>query len=557
MRTIPDSEDLQTEFKSDLALLPQHDIIEAVVGLCNTKGGILYLGVEDDGRITGVNPKRGQQLVGVMALIANSTRPAVSTYAEVLHEEGHDVLKIYVQQAQSLVATSGGKTLRRRLKVDGTPENVPIFPDEYNSRLSELGALDFSGQILAGSTLNDFDPNERVRLRRMIARLRGDTNLLDLNDEDLDKALRLVKEKDGELYPTLTGMLLIGKEERIDELIPTAKSSFQVLTGTQVRVNEESSQSLLAVFERFEMLLSAWNPERETEIGFTRVPIPEFSAVAFREALVNAFSHRDYTILGRVRVLIEDSGLTISSPGGFIDGISFENLLTVEPHGRNPILADALKRIGLAEKTGRGIDRIYEGSIYYGRPWPDYSGTSSRFVQLFISRAKADVEFIKMLREEESRLGQSLSFNVLLILSALLHERRANIAKLNELTYIVPSKLTSTLEELIESGLTEARGNGRSRSYTLGAKVYRATNNSMGYVRLTGIESIRFEELVLKLAREQEGRVTKSDVKELLNITDYQALALIKKLLDENKLSHEGVGRSSKYVLISVESKDD
>ena len=61
--------------------------------------------------------------------------------------------------------------------------------------------------------------------------------------------------------------------------------------------------------------------------------------------------------------MIDDEGMTISNPGGFIDGVNLKNLLTVEPHGRNPALADVMKRIGLAEKTGRGIDRIYEGSI--------------------------------------------------------------------------------------------------------------------------------------------------------------------------------------------------
>ena len=63
-------------------------------------------------------------------------------------------------------------------------------------------------------------------------------------------------------------------------------------------------------------------------------------------------------MLGRVRVLMDDDGLTISNPGGFIEGVTIENLLTAEPHGRNPALADALKRIGLAERTGRGFDRI-------------------------------------------------------------------------------------------------------------------------------------------------------------------------------------------------------
>jgi len=104
------------------------------------------------------------------------------------------------------------------------------------------------------------------------------------------------------------------------------------------------------------------------ELGLIRLSIPEFDKRAFRESLVNAFCHRDYSILSRIRFLVDDDGLTINSPGGFIEGVTIENLLTVEPHGRNPSLADALKRIGLAERTGRGIDRIFEGSLIYGRP---------------------------------------------------------------------------------------------------------------------------------------------------------------------------------------------
>lgn len=51
--------------------------------------------------------------------------------------------------------------------------------------------------------------------------------------------------------------------------------------------------------------------------------------------------------------------MIISNPGGFVEGITVDNLLTAEPYGRNPSLSDALKRIGLAERTGRGIDRIW------------------------------------------------------------------------------------------------------------------------------------------------------------------------------------------------------
>ena len=81
-----------------------------------------------------------------------------------------------------------------------------------------------------------------------------------------------------------------------------------------------SNKPLLELFESYETYVKAWNPERETEYGLFRIPIPEFDWAAFREGLVNAFCHRDYTMLGSVRVLIDDEGMTISNPGGFIDG---------------------------------------------------------------------------------------------------------------------------------------------------------------------------------------------------------------------------------------------
>lgn len=148
--------------------------------------------------------------------------------------------------------------------------------------------------------------------------------------------------------------------------------------------------------EQINTFISAWNPEREIEMGLFRVPVPDFNRRAIREAIVNAFSHRDYTKMGRVRIAITDEGLTIANPGGFIEGVSIKNLLAAEPHGRNPQLADALKRIGLAEKTGRGIDRIYEGSLLFGKPLPDYSASTAVTVSLSIPRSKPDIQIAQL-----------------------------------------------------------------------------------------------------------------------------------------------------------------
>lgn len=549
MRTIPANESLDIEFKSDVKSYPDHELIDEIVGMTNTVGGVLYLGVEDDGTITGVN-KKHKDAIGVTALIANNTVPPIAVRAEIIAEE-KDVLKIEIPRSRGVISTSSGKILRRRLKIDGTPEVIPMYSYEIPSRLSELGMLDFSAQPLAGAVLDDLDPNQRVRLRRIIQnRQGGEKTLLALPDDELNMALRLVTEVAGKYVPTVAGMLLIGKEERISELMPTARSTFQVLEGTAVRMNEDSSKPLLELFENYETYLKAWNPEREMEYGLFRIPIPEFDWAAFREGLVNAFCHRDYTMLGNVRVLIDDEGLVISNPGGFIDGVNLKNLLTVEPHGRNPALADAMKRIGLAEKTGRGIDRIYEGSIVFGRPWPDYSESTNRIVKLFIQRAKADLPFAKLVADEQNRQGKPLSIYTLMILSLLNNERRCNLERIIEITSLSENKVRSAVENMIEMGLIEASGKGRNRSFILGKKIYREINETIQYVRQTGIDSIRYPELVMKLAQTQNGIITKQNIIDLLNISPSQAYSLIKQLQKENKIALLYGGKYAKYKLI-------
>lgn len=238
--------------------------------------------------------------------------------------------------------------------------------------------------------------------------------------------------------------------------------------------------------------------------------------------------------------------LTISSPGGFIEGVNLKNLLTVEPHGRNPVLADALKRIGLAEKTGRGIDRIFEGSIVFGRPLPDYSETTSTYVKLFIQRAEPDLAFTKMISNEENRLGRSLPINSLLILSAL----QSQIAEIAEVTNIGEIRAKAVVEKLVEAGLVDAGGNNKARFYILSSKVYKEQDNIVGYVRQTGIDAVKYEAWIMELIQKQGGKITRDNVVELLNVTPPQAYRLLKKMSDKGRIKLVGNGRSAYYELV-------
>lgn len=546
MRKMAFKESLTVEFKSDRKKLPDEILVEAVVAFANTDGGEIYLGVEDGGEITGLHQDHADPLT-LSAFISNRTVPPISTRTEVL-EYAKPVLKISVPRSATIVATSSGKMLRRRLKADGTPENVPMYPYEITSRLSSLSLLDLSAQPLPNADYDDLDVVERERLRNSIRAYKGDQGLLSLADDELDKALRLVTTVDGKLVPTMAGLLLIGRAERIQKLIPTAEASIQILEGTSVVVNESFTQPLLRAFEQINTYVAARNRETEMEMGLFRISIPDIDKRAFREALVNAFSHRDYSMLGRVIVRLEDEGLTISNPGGFIEGISIDSLLDAEPHGRNPALADALKRIGLAERTGRGIDRIFEGSLQFGRLLPDYSASNERTVKLFIPKGRPDQEFIKMVSEEQKRIGRSLPIHSLLVLNTLKQIHRATIEDISMQTNIDGTKIKVTLGNLIDSGLVEAIGTGKAKTYILSSKVYKRSDNTVGYVRAKYIDAIRFEELVLTLAREQ-GSVTRKDVMELLHLSSDQAYRVLRKMVDDNRLKLRGKGKNSRYVI--------
>ena len=545
MNILPTKETIDIEFKSDIRKLSDADLIDAVVAFANTSGGDIYLGVEDDGTPTGIHESH-RDYTQLSAFIANKTVPPISVKAEPVYVgESLVVLKIRVPKSRSIVASSSGKMQRRRIKSDGTPENVPLYPHEISTRLSELSLLDFSAQPVPGALYQDLDPIERERLRSIIRAYNGEKYLLELTDEELDKAMQFVVTIGDQLIPTYTGMLVVGKKDKLRELIPTAESGFVMMRGTEVTTNESFYLPLLAAIEKMMDFVSARNPEQEIEQGLFRMSIPEFNPRAVREAIVNAFVHRDYTQLGRVLIRIDSDGFTVSNPGGFIEGVTYQNLLTVEPHGRNPVLADALKRVGLAERSGRGVDRIYEGSLMYGRDLPDYSESTSTSVRLFIPRGMPDKKMVTLISEEQQKTGVPISLNALFVLNILKHNRRMSLAEMSEECNISESKLRSTVERLAEAGIVDAIGNGRGRVYVLSAKVY---NDPAQYVRQTDIDIIRYTELILKLANTKEF-ITRKDVIDLLHVTGPQAYRLLKKLVQQGKLISTGNTSAAQYKL--------
>lgn len=548
---LPDKETLTVEFKSEATRMQSNsEIIDNVVALANTEGGTLYLGVEDDGRVTGVD-KKHTNTVGLAAFIFNSTVPQVNARVELVYEQGLPVVCIEVDSSSQIVSTSTGKTLQRRLKADGTPEVVPMFVSQFISRLSQQRSYDYSDQPAPDSTLDDLSSAARDKLRNQIRQANADSSLLAFDDYDFDRALDLVVDGPSGPQPSIAGLLTIGKVEAIRRSIPTASAMFQVMEGTTPKVNVDSLVlPLVDMFDRIDAMMEPWNRNHEVMAGLVHVNISDFNHQAFREAMVNAFCHRDYAAMGSVRFLVDEDGLTIANPGGFIQGVSEENLLTAQPHSRNPQLSVILKTAGYAERTGRGVDVIYAGSLAAGGAVPDYSQSSAAAVVLYLSRIVPDEAFVGMVAEEERRRGAPLSVWALIVLSLLREHRRLTLSQLCDFSHLAERQVVKTVENLVESGLVEGSGSGSARGYTLSSRVYKRTDSLSSYARQHNIESTKRDALVLDYAERNGGSVTTADVMEMLNLSYISAYRLLKKLEQSGRLRHEGSGPSSRYVVV-------
>ena len=135
-RLVPEKETIKIVFQRDRKPIPDDVIIDSVVAFANTDGGDLYPGIEDDGSITGPSY---QGITRLAEFIANKSIPPQAVRVELI-DETYPVIRIQVAKSRSIIASSSGKTLRRQIKMDGTPETeaTSVFqqdsspPDDYD-----------------------------------------------------------------------------------------------------------------------------------------------------------------------------------------------------------------------------------------------------------------------------------------------------------------------------------------------------------------------------------------------------------------------------------------
>ena len=548
-------ETLEVEFKSEPTKpLADDRVVETAVCLANRLGSDpawLFLGVEDDGRVTGAKPRHGDHTDPhrLRALIANRTIPPLGVEVEVVELDGLPVVVVEVPPVREPVATTGGRFLRRVLGSDGRPACVPLHFHGMQSMQGSRGQLDASNQVLRGVGWETLDPLEFHRFRRALERGpidRGGRVLLGLADRELAQALGIVETRRQTLAVRLAALLVFGKESALREYVPAHEAAFQVFSGDRVDVNQFVRWPLLRAMDQFEARFRARNREAELMVGLYRVGVPDYHPEAFREALANALVHRDYARLGAVHVQLHDDRLEIANPGGFPEGARSDNVLRAPPRPRNPLLADVLKRAGIVERTGRGVGRIFREQLRSGRPAPSYDRSTEAGVTLVLSGGEANLQFVRWIVEEERR-NRPPSLDELLILNELSAARQLTTAEAARLTHRPPREAARILEGMLDAGLVEASGAARWRSFHLSAALYRALGEPAGYLRRRDQAEVRTQKVLDYL--KEHGRITRREAVELCRIAPPQATRLLARLVDRGAITRHGRRRWAYYTL--------
>jgi len=335
------------------------DIGEALVAFANADGGELLVGVEDDGRVTGV-PHSEEALDSFLASWQSQVHaktPLVQPRVARVQIDGSLVLYFAVQKGTELIhLTSDGRCMQRRDR-----ESRPVPSEHIRFERQERLSREYDRTFIDGAEPSVLDLTAVEKVGEQIAPGLSPEKVLQLLDlaEFSGPGVRLRR----------AAVLLLGRE--ISHWHPRCEVRILRVAGTELRAGREYNvvQDAHVVGSILDLLTKSWEEIRpylvETRLGpdgrfEEQVRYPED---ACREALTNAIAHRDYSIEGRaIEVFVFDDRLEVRSPGALLSTVTVQGLRSLQGvhQSRNTIIARTLRELGYMREMGEGFRRIFQ-----------------------------------------------------------------------------------------------------------------------------------------------------------------------------------------------------
>jgi ATP-dependent DNA helicase RecG len=387
LEVIANGENSGVEFKRDD--IENRELAKELVAFSNFQGGTVLLGVDDDGKVSGVT--RADVEGWVMNACRDKIRPGIIPFFETVRnvEGGKDVAVVSVTRGYAVHSVWHNGKHHYYIRV-GTQSREPT-PEELGRLFQQRGAIRAELQPVSGSTLIDFDFR---RLRDYFVRVRQQP-VPDNADEVAWRTLLLNTELMVEDRVTVGGMLLFGVTP--NRFLPHAGITATAFPDTEKDYATRERASLrgpltplmgadgqLVENGAVEQALDFIRRNTAVSAVFDngrRIERSEYPSEVLREAVVNALIHRDYLLTGTdIELSLYSDRLEIISPGHLPNGITPEQMRTGCRAARNELLKDFMSDYGYLEHLGMGIPRkIIRGMQQHNGSEPQLIAENERF----------------------------------------------------------------------------------------------------------------------------------------------------------------------------------
>lgn len=510
-------------------------ILGYVTALCNEKGGRLVIGMHDKYPHKVIGTRQSENAVGQLE-------------ADIYRDTGirPDVYELFEGDKRVLVIDVPSRPLGRVFKFEDVPlmrvgeELKPMSDKVYLSIIQEQEP-DFSEQYCPNLSFEDLDDDAINILKDRYAKKQKNPGFKSLDNRQALSDLQLIKGEN----VTNAALVLVGKEEKIKELLP------QCCISLEYRTNESNihfekrdffSKPYFLMVDELWNAISLRNGSVPVRNGMYKdYEIPLFNEDVIREAVNNAVAHRNYRMQCETVIKQYPAKMIFINGGGLPHGVTVDNILSVPSTPRNRLLADVLSKTGLVERSGQGVDHIFLSTMSEGKPLPDYSKTDDFYVTLIISSQIEDIAFSQFINSIQDDLPDESKLTVYDVL-ALNNIRKGK--KKNEIDKLVA-------EKLLKYGYIEPRGKTSGVYYILSKDYYEFSGRMAEYFTLSDWN----EEQVLSVMvpfLQKHGKAKMGDFASLFqgHLSKKQIRSFVEKLIKDDVLKPMGE-KSGRYYILS------
>ena len=453
-------------FDRKRAKISNQDLANEIASFANANGGVIVVGVTDNGEIEGFNKYGLNKLNECQKVVTNYLKTTPNYRIELINIENNkkekDIIVLFhIEPSMNTVVRNNKDEVYLRQG----DSSIKLNAEQIRSLEYDRKERNFELEILNGTSINDIDID-------VVNIYKNRIGASELSNEQVLKSRGFLVEKEGNLHLTKAGMLLFGKNPFI--YLPNARVRVLKFDGTDFQIGADMNIIKDRTFDKclYRILDEAKEFINSQLREFTHLnpngifeTVPEYPEFAWYEGLVNAVTHRDYSNMGEyITVKMFDDRLEILSPGKLGGFVTLENMQT-ERYSRNPQIARVLNEFGIVRELNEGVKRIYKEMRKFYLKDPIYLEPNHHSVLLvldnnIVMRGKRKME--TMLKNNFiNDKWNDLNFQEQKVLQAIYDKGEITSEEVSEIIDRGKTTAVKILNKLIEEELIVWTGNSK------------------------------------------------------------------------------------------------